>query len=100
LSITLLEALVATAPIGTLLFGSVVLFVRGKSLGSFLQLLGAGRLVIVVLAHICGALHLFPWMRWGDPHSAGHYIDFGSAVLGLTLFPRDIYFTRFLKNGD
>ncbi len=26
-------------------------------------------------------------MNWGDEHSVGHYLDFGSAVLGLTLFP-------------
>jgi hypothetical protein len=87
LSITLVKALVATVPIGILLFGSVVLFLRGKTLGCFLQLLGAGCLAIVVLAHICEALHLFPWMRWGDEHSVGHYLDFASAVLGLTLFP-------------
>jgi hypothetical protein len=26
-------------------------------------------------------------MRWGLEDSIGHYIDLGSAVLGLTLFP-------------
>lgn len=26
-------------------------------------------------------------MRWGDEHSAGHYLDLWSAVLGLALFP-------------
>jgi hypothetical protein len=26
-------------------------------------------------------------MHWGDTHSVGHYLDFASAVLGLTLFP-------------
>ena len=54
---------------------------------SFLQLLGAGCLMVVVLAHICEALHLFPWMRWGSEHSVGHYLDLWSAVLGFTLFP-------------
>ena len=24
---------------------------------------------------------------WGTPDSTGHYVDFGSAVLGLTMFP-------------
>jgi hypothetical protein len=24
---------------------------------------------------------------WGTPDSIGHYVDFGSAVLGLTMFP-------------
>jgi len=26
-------------------------------------------------------------MQWGSNHSVGHYLDLGSAVLGLTLFP-------------
>jgi hypothetical protein len=42
---------------------------------------------MVVLAHGCEALHLFPRMHWGEEHSAGHYLDLSSAVLGLTLFP-------------
>jgi hypothetical protein len=67
--------------------GSVVLFCRGKSVSSFLQLVGAGCLVVVVFTHIFEALHLFPWMRWGLEHGVGHYLDLSSAVLGLTLFP-------------
>ena len=81
------KALVALVPAGILFVGSVLLFLREKILGSFLQLLGAGCLVMVVLAHLCEALHLFPWMKWGSRHSVGHYLDLGSAVLGLTLFP-------------
>ena len=26
-------------------------------------------------------------MDWGQEHSIGHYLDFWSAVLGLSLFP-------------
>jgi hypothetical protein len=87
MNITLLKALVAMVPICVLFFGSIVLFFRGKTLGSSLQLLGAGCLLMVVLTHFCEALHLFPWMHWGDERSVGHYFDFASAVLGLTLFP-------------
>ena len=65
----------------------IALFLQGKTICSFLQLFGAGCLVVVVLTHISEALQLFPWMEWGSPHSAGHYLDFWSAVLGLTLFP-------------
>jgi len=83
----LLRALVALVPAGMLFAGSVVLFLRGKTVGSCLQVLGAGCLVAVVLTHLCEALHVFPWMRWGDAHSVGHYLDLWSAVLGLTLFP-------------
>ena len=94
MNMTLLKALGSTGPILILLFGSVVLFLRRNTLSSLLQLLGAGCLVIVVLAHFCEALHLFPSMHWGDEHSMGHYLDFGSAVLGLTLFP-----TRYLLHA-
>jgi hypothetical protein len=43
--------------------------------------------VIVALAHVFEALHLFPWMHWGLEASPGHYLDLSGAVLGLTLFP-------------
>jgi hypothetical protein len=87
MSPTLTKGLLALMPMFMLFSGSVVLFRRAKTIGSSLQLLGAGFLVVVVLSHICEALHLFPWMQWGVEHSAGHYLDFWSAVLGLTLFP-------------
>jgi hypothetical protein len=66
---------------------TVALFLRGKTLASLLQLLGAGFLVLVVLTHVSEALHLFPWMHWGLEHSVGHFVDLWSAVLGLSLFP-------------
>ena len=87
MNVTFLKALVALVPACTLFSGSVVLFSRGKNMSSFLQLFGAGCLVVVVLVHISEALHLLPWMQWGLEHSVGHYLDLGSAVLGLTLFP-------------
>jgi hypothetical protein len=37
--------------------------------------------------HNCEAFDLVPWMQWGLPNSAGHYIDLLSAILGLVLFP-------------
>src|SRR5216684_3774142 len=87
MSVTLLKALVALLPASLLFSGSVALFLRGKTVYAFLQLIGAGCLVLVVLTHVCEALHLFPWMQWGLEHSIGHYLDMWSAVLGLTLFP-------------
>jgi hypothetical protein len=87
MNVTLVTALLALAPACILFFGSAVMFFREKRVPSFLQLLGAGCLVVVVLAHICEALHLFPWMHWGDEHSVGHYLDFVSAILSVTLFP-------------
>ena len=80
-------ALAALVPACMLFAGSSVLFFRGKTVCSFLQLFGAGCLVVVVLTHVSETLSLFPWMHWGLEHSAGHYLDLGSAVLGLTFFP-------------
>ena len=87
MNVTLFKALVALLPACMLFSGSVVMFFRGKTVSSFLQLLGAGCLVLVVLIHVSEALDLFPWMHWGLEHSVGHYLDFWSAVLGLTLLP-------------
>jgi len=87
MNVTLIKALIAFLPAGTLLSGSAVLFFRRKSLSSLLQLVGAACLVVVVLAHVSEGLRLFPWMHWGAEHSIGHYLDFTSAVFGLTLFP-------------
>ncbi len=86
-NITLLKAILAMVPISLLFFGSGILFLERRTSSSLLQLIGTGCLAVVVLTHFCEALHLFPWMHWGDAHSVGHYLDLGSAVLGLTLFP-------------
>ncbi len=86
MNITLLKALAASVPICVLFFWLVAVFFRERTLCSFLQLLGAGGLIVVILTHVSEALYLFPWMRWGLPNSVGHYLDFGSVVGGLTLF--------------
>jgi hypothetical protein len=72
---------------GMLFGGAIVLFRRTRSVSSFLQLVGAVCLVVVVLTHVAEALRLFPSMQWGRPHSLGHYVDFGSAMLAFALFP-------------
>ena len=87
MNVTFLKAVVALVPAGMILCGSATLFFREKAIGNLLQLLGASCLVLVVLAHLCEALRLFPFMLWGHPDSVGHYFDQLSAVLGLTLFP-------------
>src|SRR5260370_30111076 len=84
---TLFKALVALVPTCILFSGSIDLFVRGRTVCTLLHLLGAGCLVVVILTDVSKALHLFPWMHWGLEHSPGHYLDFASAVLGVTLFP-------------
>jgi hypothetical protein len=84
---TILKALGGLVPASMLLSGSALIYFRGKTVSCLLQLAGAGGLVVVVLAHVCEALGLFPWMHWGLEHSVGHYLDFCGAVLGVTLFP-------------
>jgi hypothetical protein len=87
MNVTLLKALVALVPACMLFSGTIVLFLRGKTISSSLHLIGSGCFMVVVLTPLCEALNLFPWMLWGFEHSAGHYLDLWSAVLGLTLFP-------------
>jgi hypothetical protein len=74
-------------PACILFSGSIVLFSKAKTVPAFLQLLGAGGLMIVMGTHVAEAFDLLPWMQWGLVDSPGHYLDFWSAVLGLTLFP-------------
>jgi succinate dehydrogenase/fumarate reductase cytochrome b subunit len=95
---TLQIALLALVPVCMLFAGSAALFFRAKTVASFLQLFGAGCLVIVALTHLSEALRLFPWMNWGRPNSIGHYLDFCSAVLGLTLFPVGYLFHTLTKS--
>lgn len=83
----LLKALVAFVPASLIFCGAAVLFYKRKTLYSALQLVGAAGLVMVVFAHVCEALQLFPSMQWGSERSAGHYFDLCSALLGFTLFP-------------
>jgi hypothetical protein len=58
MNVTLLKTLVALVPACMLFSGSMVLSLRERSVISSLQLLGAGCLVLVVLTHVCEALHL------------------------------------------
>jgi len=66
MNLTLLKALIALMPALVLFSGSLVLFLRGRALNSFLQLSGAGCLVMVPLSHVSEALKLFPSMYWGS----------------------------------
>jgi hypothetical protein len=84
---TALKTFAALVPACLLLVGSAIVFSKVRTVSTFLQLVGAGCLTVVVLTHLCEALGLFPWMQWGLPNSAGHYLDLVSAVFGLVLFP-------------
>jgi hypothetical protein len=92
---TLIKAAIAFVPASSLFIASVIMFARHRTVPAFLQLLGAGCLVVVVLTHVAEALHLFPAMEWGDPHSAGHYLDLSSAVIGVTLLAVGLFMRAF-----
>jgi hypothetical protein len=79
-----------------LAFGvSAFTFAKEKTAPALLQLLGAASLMVVVLTHVAETFHLFPWMGWGLPNSAGHYIDLISALGGLILFTTGYLSRRF-----
>ena len=84
---TLLRTVIASVPACLLLAGAVPWFSRVRTVLGFLQVVGAGSLLVVVLVHSFEALHLFAWVNWGSEYSPGHYLDLLSAILGLTLFP-------------
>jgi|SRR6516165_9635365 hypothetical protein len=85
MNLTLLKALAVLVPVSVLCIVSAAAFAKEKRLPSAIQLFGAGCLMVVVFVHVCEALRLFQWIRWGDLHSLGHYVDLVSVILGLTL---------------
>jgi len=93
-----LKSLFALFPVCLLLLGAGVTFVRRRTLAAGLQVVGATALAVVVLTHVCEALHLFPGMHWGLEHSAGHYLDLACAILGFGLFPVG-YLLQALRDG-
>ncbi len=72
---------------GAFFSGSAVWFAKDRTVWRFLQLFGSACFILVALTHVAETLDLFPSMGWGLPNSFGHYLDFVSAVLGLTMVP-------------
>jgi hypothetical protein len=70
---------------------SVVALAQERNAPSFMQLLGAGFLIMVVFAHVAGRFHFFPSMGWRLPKKHGTYVDPVSAVAGLILLPAEYY---------
>lgn len=81
----LARALVVLALVLGLLAWSVAAFARNRARALLLQIGGACCLLVVVAAHVFEARQMFGFMGWGEPHSAGHYVDLSAAILGLTL---------------
>jgi hypothetical protein len=81
-------------PVFALLCGSVLLFAKGKNIWSFLQVVGAGCLVIVALTHICEALGLFAWMHWSSNPALAITSISGVLPWVSDCFPESICFIR------
>src|SRR5215831_7969301 len=81
----IVRTLLISIPVGALLVVSLVAFIRTRHLSALLNTIGASCLVVVVLTHAAEALRLLPGMRWGQPDSAGHYVDLTSALAGVAL---------------
>jgi hypothetical protein len=99
-NVLLTKALVALVPAIALLTGSIIVHWRARTAPSLLQLVGASSLTLVVLIHIAEALELFPSMHWGEEHSIGHYLDLGSAIVALILFPLGYLLHALAKRRD
>jgi hypothetical protein len=48
-----------------------------------LQALGIGCFGLMALTHVFEAFSILPRFGWGQPHSIGHLIDLGAALLGV-----------------
>jgi hypothetical protein len=81
------KGFITLIPLCALFAGTVVIWLRSRSISSMLQFLGATSLLVVVLIHVFEGLRIFPWMGWGLKNSIGHYLDLLCAILGFTLFP-------------
>jgi hypothetical protein len=62
----------------------LLIFMR-QGLGRLLVSLGAASLGIAAMAHLCGALQLFPAMGWDQPRTPGHYLHLDSLLAGVAL---------------
>jgi hypothetical protein len=94
MNLSLVKVVVASIPVTAIFSYAITVFVRRRSVWAAVQLTGAAGLVLVVVAHVCEALHLLPWFGWGQEHSVGHYIDLSGAILGLALLPLGYVFRR------
>ena len=68
----------ALLPASLLLSGSIIMFFRGKTQVLFMQLVGAGCMVVVVITHMCEALHLVRGTFWrrAPPPGLGVVFEF------------------------
>jgi uncharacterized membrane protein len=88
-----------TIPVCAVLAFSLIALVRKRKSGAFVQLIGSAFLLIVVLAHVAEAYHLFPRMGWGLPNSPGLFLDLFSAIVGIILLVFWYFSRRNIRRG-
>ena len=74
----------APQPLKTLMHGAYSNLAE-PTLWWWLRLIGLGLLMVVVLTHVAERFHIFAVMGWGQPDSAGHYLNLVSAIFGCAL---------------
>ena len=79
----ILRTLIACALAVGLTLGATLAYQRHRSPLVRPILFAAVCFCVVAAAHVCEAFGLLPAADWGQPHSFGHYVDLGAAVLGL-----------------
>jgi len=81
-----MAALLAIGSVVFVVFGvSLITFAKEKTRLALLQFVGSVFLLVVVFAHVAERFRVLPAMGWGQADSAGHYLDFISAVVGPIL---------------
>lgn len=81
----LTRAALVAVPVVVLLVVSIARLSRRRTASAALQLAAALCFLGVVLVHVAEGAHLLRFMGWGEPRSAGHYVDLGSAISGVVL---------------
>ena len=83
---TLTKAIGLAIPAAVFLVWSGAAWRRSHTFSTLLRVIAAVCLLVVVLTHVAEARGWFRTMRWGQPDSAGHYVDLASAILAASLF--------------
>ncbi len=85
MSAAVLKGLLALVAACVFLGVSLALFLTRRAVASTLQALGLLCFGVMALTHAFEVFGIFPTLGWGQPRSAGHYIDLIAALSGVVL---------------
>ncbi len=89
-----MKTLLALAAACVLLIVSAAILLTRRNFGSTLVAVGIGCFGVVALTHVFEGFSILPAFGWGQPHSVGHFIDLGAALLGV-VFVVSSFVTRY-----